>query len=89
MPTDTGGETIGERLKRLRAELSRVRETIARAENNGAANNLGGTAVTEIAYERALGRQRELQAAIEQLEVRLSGSTARPGLAQLHTRFES
>lgn len=88
MPTDTGGETIAERLKRLRSELTRVRETIARVENNGAANNLGGVAVTEIAYERALGRQRELEQAIGQLEARLGGSSVRPGLAQLHTRFD-
>lgn len=89
MPTAIGAETIGERLKRLRAELTRVRVTIARAEDNGQANALGGVQITEIAYERALGRQRELQADIAGLEARLLGSVTRPGLAQLQTRIES
>jgi hypothetical protein len=88
MPTSTGGETIGERLKRLRTELARVRETIGRAENNGQANALGGQQVTEIAYERATDRQAQLQREIATLEARLAGSAARPGLAQIRTRFE-
>lgn len=88
MPTDTGAETIGERLKRHRAELSRVRETIARAETNGAMNALGGVTVTEIAYERALGRQRDLEASIAGLEARLAGSTVRQGIAILQTKIE-
>lgn len=85
----TGAETIGERLKRLRASLATVRATIERAQNNGQENNLGGQAVTEIAYERALARERELGAEIRGLEARLAGSAARPGLAQIQTRIES
>lgn len=88
MPTPTGGETIGERLKRLRCDLSRVRETIARAENNGAANNLGGQQVTEIAHERACARATALEADILTLERRLQGSTARSGIAQLVVKLE-
>lgn len=85
MPTPTGAETIGERLRRLRADLARVRETIARAETNGQANALGGVAITEIAYERAQTREQRLQAEITALEARLAGSRVRPGLAQLKT----
>lgn len=88
MPTDTGGETLGERLKRLRTDLSRVRETIARAEGNGASFSLGGRAVTEIAYERARERERELMRDIEALEARLAGSVARPGIAVTVTRAD-
>lgn len=88
MPTATGAETIAERLTRHRAALVRVRETIARHETNGQANNLGGVMVTEIAYDRALGRQRELEAALLTLEARLAGDATRSGLAQLQTRFD-
>lgn len=88
MPTSTGSETIGERLTRLRTELTRVRLTIERAETNGAAFNIGGTAVTEIAYDRAQGRRRELEREIATLEARLAGSGARPGVAQLQTKFD-
>lgn len=88
MPTPQGGETIGERLKRLRTDLTRVRETMARAETNGQANNLGGVQITEIAYERARARERELMAQISTLEARLAGSSARPGIAQLQTKFD-
>ena len=87
MPTATGGETIGERLTRLRADLVRVRATIARAENNGQSNSMGGAAVTEIAYERALARERELTPQIAALEARLTGSGARPGIAVTVTRM--
>lgn len=87
MATATGGETINERLARLRASLARVRDTIARAENNGASNNIGGAAVTEIAYERAIQRERQLVAEIGALEARLSGSAARPGIAIFQTRM--
>ena len=87
MPTATGGETIGERLNRLRADLARVRATIQRQETNGSQFNLGGTAVTQIAYERALQRERELTAEIAALESRLSGSAARPGIAVTQTRM--
>ena len=61
MPGPLGQETIGERLNRLRAELTRVRKTIARHEDNGQSHNIGGAAfVTEIAYERAIKRQADL-----------------------------
>lgn len=88
MPTSTGAETIGERLARLRAELARVRDTIARAEGNGAEWQMGGTAITEIAYERAQARRRELEAEISNLEARLAGSAARAGLAQIAVRLD-
>ncbi len=88
MPTAIGAETLGERVKRLRSELVRVRATIARAENNGAANNLGGTAITEIAYSRALSRERELEAEIARYEARLTGSAARSGVARIHVRLD-
>ena len=87
MPTATGAETIGERLTRLRADQARVRATIQRSETNGSQFNLGGTAVTQIAYERALQRERELTAEISTLEARLSGSAARPGIALTKTRM--
>lgn len=88
MPTASGGETIGERLTRLRADLARVRLTIARALNNGQSNVMGGTSVTEIAYERARTSEREITAEIAGLEARLSGSAARPGLALTVTRID-
>jgi hypothetical protein len=73
MPTEYGGETIDERLTRLRTTLTRVRGTIARHENNGAAWTTGGTTVTEISYERARDRERELMRDIRVLEARLGG----------------
>lgn len=86
MPTPTGGETIGERLTRLRTQLTRVRNTIARHENNGQAFNLpGSAAVTEIAYERALARERELAPQVAVLEARLAGNSARPSIATIST----
>jgi hypothetical protein len=88
MPTASGAETIGERLTRLRADLARVRATIQRAESNGQSNMMGGASVTEIAYERAQMRQRELTAEIASLEARLSGSAARPGMALTVTRID-
>lgn len=87
MPTPTGGETIDERLARLRASLARVRATIARAESNGASNSIGGSAVTEIGYERAIQREKQLTADIGILEARLSGSSARPGVGVTVTRM--
>lgn len=87
MPTTTGAETIGERLTRLRADLARVRATIQRSETNGSQFTLGGTAVTQIAYERALERERALTAQIADLEARLAGSTARSGVAFTQTRM--
>lgn len=78
MPTPTGAETIGERLIRLRTELARVRQTIARSETNGADAMMGmGTRITQIAYERAIERERDLVAEISALEGRLSGSAGR------------
>lgn len=87
MPTDTGSETISERLTRLRADLRRVRDTIARAETNGAQFSIQGATVTHIAYERALAREKSLAAEIRSLEARLAGSSARPGLAVTRTRM--
>jgi hypothetical protein len=88
MPTETGGETIGERLTRLRSALVRARETIARAESNGQSNAMGGSVVTEIAYDRALARERELVSEIAHLEARLSGTAARRGIAVTRTITE-
>lgn len=73
MPTESGGETTKERLKRLRTELARVRETIARAENNGISFNIGGSQVTQVAYERAISRERQLEQKIASLEARIEG----------------
>ena len=87
MPTATGAETIGERLTRLRADLARVRATIQRSETNGSQFSLGGTAVTQIDYERALERERSLTSEIANLEARLSGSSARSGVAITKTRM--
>ncbi len=87
MPTVNGAETIGERLTRLRTDLARVRATIQRQETNGGSFNIGGTAVTQIAYERALQRERELTADIATLVARLSGSASRPGIALTQTRM--
>lgn len=86
MPTPNGKETIAERLTRLQADLVRARATVARAESNGASNNIGGASVTEIAYDRARDRVRELERQISALEARLSGSPRRPGMAQFVTR---
>lgn len=86
MPTTSGKETISERITRLTADLNRARLTVARAENNGASNSIGGTTVTEIAYDRARDRVRELERQIAALEARLTGSARRPGMAQFVTR---
>jgi len=86
MPTAIGAETIGERLQRFRTEQTRVRATIARHENNGAQHNIGGAAfVTEIAYDRALKRDDALSSQIAALEARLTGSSARLGIAVTQT----
>lgn len=77
MPTPTGAETIGERLTRLRAELARVRQTLARQETNGADASMGlGIRITQIAYEHAERREQKLQDEIRQLEDRLAGAGA-------------
>lgn len=73
MPTASGAETVGERLTRLRADLTRVRETIARAETNGSSFNMGGTQVTQVAYERAIARERSIEQQIRSLEARVDG----------------
>jgi hypothetical protein len=83
MPSTTGGETIGERLTRLRTELSRVRATIQRSEENGGSFGIQGTQITQISYERALTREKLLSAEIRGLEDRLSNTGARSGLANL------
>lgn len=86
MPTEHGGETIGERLDRLRTELARVRATIARSETNGAETRLGlGTSFTQVAYEQAQARERKLEGDIARLEKRLSGANAADRVAILAT----
>ncbi|WP_438482738.1 hypothetical protein [Oleiharenicola lentus] len=86
MPTSTGGETIGERLTRLRAALARVRRTIERSEDNGGAFTIGGSSVTQIAYERAIEREKELKSEIAALERRIAGG-ASPRMASLETKM--
>lgn len=76
MPTLSGGETLGERLTRLRCELARVRETIERAENNGISFNIGGSQVTQVAYERAIKREKQLENQIATLEARVEGRSS-------------
>lgn len=88
MPTATGGETIDERLTRLRNELTRVRSTIERHENNGASFNIGGASVTQIAYDRAIKRERDLEAQIRTLEARKTGSRSGLRSAQTITRMD-
>lgn len=83
MPTASGGETIDERLIRLRNELTRVRATIERSENNGGSFNIGGAQVTQIAYERAIKREKQLEEQIRVLEARLAGG--RTGLRKATT----
>lgn len=84
----TGGETIGERLTRLRNNLTRTREVIARVENNGTSFNMGGTSVTQAAYESAINRERQLMREIAALERRLTGA-ASPHAATIETRIPS
>lgn len=64
-----------------------VRATIARAESNGQAFSVPWTQVTEIQYERALARQRELEQEIAQLEARRAVTRQRQGLATFGTRM--
>lgn len=82
----TGGETIGERLTRLRNNLTRTREVIARVENNGTSFNMGGTSVTQAAYEAAQNRERTLMQEIAMLERRLSGAVS-PQMVRTATRM--
>lgn len=86
MPTSSGAETVGERLTRLRTDLARVRETIARAETNGVSFNIGGSQVTQVAYERALARERTLETQIRTLEARVDGRPA-GGYARIRSKM--
>lgn len=90
MPTEQGGETIGERLDRLRADLARVRHTVARQENNGAEKAMGlGTRISEVAYQDALQREKDLAADIRRLEARLAGVSSSERVALLQSRSPS
>lgn len=88
MPTDTGGETIGERLTRLRSALVRVEKTIERTETNGQSLEMGGAATTEIAYRAALRRAADLRAQIGRLEARLDGSAVQSNIALTQTKAD-
>jgi len=87
MPTTTGGETISERLTRLRIGLTRVQATIARSENNGSSFNIGGAQVSQVAYEHAIRREKTLESEIHRLEARLTGSRSTGRLAQTITQI--
>jgi len=89
MPTAQGGETIGERLERLRGELARARRVIELAETNGQQFSVGGVAVTQIAVERAEERERRLTTQIRSLEARLVGKRAATGMGTTETRIET
>ena len=85
----TGGETIAERITRLRADLVRVRATIARSEDAGQQPSIGGVAVTEIAYERALKREASILQQLAELESRIGGGYNQTAIAQLQTVMHS
>ena len=87
MPTPQGAETIGERLRRLRDDLTRVRAALARQTENGASFGVPGVQATEIAFERLSARERALALEIAGLEGRLAGSVASPAVVQLQTRL--
>jgi hypothetical protein len=87
MPTATGGETIDERLTRLRTELSRVRNSISRGLDNGTAYQIGGVAMTEIRAEWKERREKQLEAEIRTLEARKAGSRSGLRSAQTITRM--
>lgn len=87
MPTATGGETIGERLLRLRVDLVRVRETIQRSESNGQSFGVNSSSVSQIAYESALVREKKLMREIHKLELRLAG-VKRTGVAVTVTKMD-
>lgn len=74
MPTATGGETIGERLTRLRAELVVLRAAHTRALKNGSSFSMGGVAVSSHAIESYRAQERALTSKIARLEARLSGT---------------
>lgn len=86
MPTASGGETNDEKLTRLRTELTRARAVIERAETNGTSFSAGGWSVTQIAYERALEREKTLTRQINSLEAKIEGR-APGGRAQLHSKM--
>ena len=65
--------------------MARARATIARHETSGQSFNLRGKAVTQIAYESALKRERKLEREIAALEARVRGE--RNGVAELVTRM--
>lgn len=85
MPTASGAETNAEKLARLRTELTRVRALIARHETNAQSYNIGGTAVTEVAYERAIKREAQLEQQVALLEAKLDGITPRSILVRTVT----
>ncbi len=89
MPTATGAETIAERLTRLRAELARARLVVQRASTNGQSFAVNGTAITEIAVERAQETAVRLEKQIRSLENRLAGTRTPSGLAHTRTRVDS
>ncbi|MEO0797175.1 MAG: hypothetical protein AAFX93_18635 [Verrucomicrobiota bacterium] len=82
-----GRETIDERIDRLEAELDRVRVTIANHENNGQSFNISGTAITQVAYEKALDRQGKLERLIDALYSRKEGSHKPSAPGQTVTRM--
>lgn len=88
MPTDTGAETIGERLARKRGELADARAVVTRSRRNGASFDVGGTAVTQIAIDRAREDVDRLESEIKTLEARLGGGRRKPGLARTVSRVD-
>lgn len=86
MPTSTGGETIAERLTRLREELTVVRATIDRTMKNGQTFGIRGTTMSQIAFDHVTRREAKLNTEIQSLENRLSNSGARSGLANLGSK---
>ena len=85
MPTETGAETIGERLTRLRAERESARQVVARVEGVGQSWSMGGTAITAASYDAALRRISKLDAEIRALESRLTGVPDRSNIAVTRT----
>jgi hypothetical protein len=88
MPTPDGKETIGERLTRLREELARVRQAIARAVDNGQSFAMGGVTVTAIALDQLHSREARIVAEIRSLEARLAGGSDRGNVAVTVTRMD-
>lgn len=86
MPTTSGGETRGEKLTRLRTELASVRATIERSHKNGQSFSMPGASVTQVAYERAIARERQLERQISSLEAVVEGRAA-GGRARLRSKM--